>query len=55
MRALNRSLSALTIVEPAGDVLQRWAELRVERSRLGHPLGQKVHDSDRWIAATALA
>lgn len=55
MRALSRSLSALTVVEPAGDVVQRWAELRVECSRLGHPLGQKVHDSDRWIAATALA
>lgn len=55
MRSLHRSLSALTVVEPAGDVVQRWAELRVECSRLGHPLGQKVHDSDRWIAATALA
>ncbi|MFN0028339.1 MAG: type II toxin-antitoxin system VapC family toxin [Acidimicrobiales bacterium] len=25
---------------------------RCERS--GHPLGQKIHEADRWIAATAL-
>lgn len=30
------------------------AELRAAREASGHPLGQKVHDADRWIASTAL-
>lgn len=30
------------------------AELRDRCGRSGHGLGQKVHESDRWIAATAI-
>lgn len=30
------------------------AELRDRCRQLGHPLHQKVHDGDRWIAATAI-
>jgi len=29
--------------------------LRFECERLGHALGQKLHEADRWIAATAIA
>lgn len=31
-----------------------YAQLRVQRVRAGHALGQRDHDADRWIAATAL-
>ena len=30
------------------------AELRLAAERAGLGLGQKVHEADRWIAATAL-
>lgn len=29
-------------------------ELRAEASRIGHPLTQKTHEADRWVAATAV-
>ena len=31
------------------------AKFRFECERHGHPLGQKIHEADRWIAATAIA
>ena len=31
-----------------------YAQLRVDCERIGHALGQRDHDADRWIAATAL-
>ena len=31
------------------------AELRASCLAAGHALGQKVHEADRWIAATAMA
>jgi hypothetical protein len=31
-----------------------YADLKDAAVRLGHGLGQKVHDGDRWIAATAI-
>jgi predicted nucleic acid-binding protein len=30
------------------------AELRATGEHAGHALGQKVHEADRWIAATAM-
>lgn len=30
------------------------AELKFNCRQAGHPLFQKIHDSDRWIAATAV-
>ncbi len=30
------------------------AELRQGSRQIGHPLGDKVHDGDRWIAAAAI-
>ena len=53
-RALERDLGRLVIVQPDDGLMQRCAELRHECERVGHPLGQKVHEADRWIAATAL-
>jgi tRNA(fMet)-specific endonuclease VapC len=33
---------------------RRVRPLRVDCERIGHALGQRDHDADRWIAATAL-
>ena len=34
--------------------MRAYADLRVACERAGHALGQRDHDADRWIAATAL-
>ena len=34
--------------------MQVCAELRVSCEQAGHALGQKIHEADRWIAATAI-
>lgn len=38
----------------ASDMMRRCAELRDTCERAGHPLAQKIHEADRWVAATAL-
>ncbi len=53
-RALERSLSQLVVVQPDDELIRACASLRAGCERAGHPLGQKVHEADRWIAATAL-
>ena len=53
-RALERDLSRFAIVQPDDGLMRRCAELRNECERAGHPLGQKIHEADRWVAATAL-
>lgn len=51
---LERSLSRLVVVQPDDELIRICATLRARCERLGHPLGQKVHGADRWIAATAV-
>ena len=34
--------------------MQVCAQLRVSCERAGHALGQKIHEADRWIAASAI-
>ncbi len=53
-RRLERSIATLTVVQPDDDLITTWAQLRSDCQRIGHALGDKVHDGDRWIAATAL-
>lgn len=53
-RALERDLSRFAIVQPDDGLMRRCAELRNTCERAGHPLGQKIHEADRWVAATAL-
>jgi len=53
-RGLERSLSQLVVVQPDDELIRACASLRAGCERAGHPLGQKVHEADRWIAATAL-
>lgn len=33
---------------------RRISELAIDCRRAGHPLASKIHDGDRWIAATAI-
>lgn len=53
-RRLERRLAELTIVQPDDELITDCAELRHACQQTGHPLGNKVHDGDRWIAATAV-
>lgn len=53
-RVLDRDLARLTIVEPDNDVMNCCARLRADCERAAHPLGQKIHEADRWIASTAI-
>lgn len=53
-RRLERSVARLTVVQPDDEMLNVYAQLRAACRRAGHALGDKVHDGDRWIGATAL-
>lgn len=55
LRRLAVSLSDLDVVQTEERLINRCAELRVWASDTGHPLGHKIHEADRWVAATALA
>jgi predicted nucleic acid-binding protein len=53
-RGLERTLSQLVVVQPDNELMTVCAELRERCERRGLALGHKVHEADRWIAATAL-
>jgi predicted nucleic acid-binding protein len=53
-RRLERGIAELPVVQPDDDMISVCAELRQRCHENGHPLGSKVHDGDRWIAATAI-
>jgi predicted nucleic acid-binding protein len=52
-RELERTPSKLVAVQPDHSLMTRCAELRDRCERDGVALGQKIHEADRWIAATA--
>ena len=43
-----------TVVMPDNDLVNVCAALRDRCRREAHPLSDKIHDSDRWIASTAI-
>lgn len=49
--SLERDLGEYSIAEAEDPLLTTCAEIRWTAFRRGHPLSQKIHDSDRWIAA----
>ena len=51
---LERTLSRFVAVQPDDELMTARAALRDRSEREGLALGQKIHDADRWIAATAL-
>ena len=53
-RGLERDLGRLTVVQPDDELMRICAVLRAECEREGHGLGHRIHEADRWIAATAL-
>jgi hypothetical protein len=54
-RSLERVLARLVVVQPDDALMLACAELRATCSAVGHALGHKIHEADRWIAATAIA
>lgn len=55
LRDQANSLADLDVVQTDGRLTDRCAQLRAWVSNAGHPLGQKIHEADRWVATTALA
>jgi len=53
-RRLERRVGQLTVVQPDDATISACAELRHRCQQAGHALADKVHDGDRWIAATAI-
>jgi len=53
-RRLDRRIAELTVVQPDDEMINVCAQLRQRCQRIGHGLGDKVHDGDRWIAAAAI-
>jgi tRNA(fMet)-specific endonuclease VapC len=54
VRRLERRLAAYSLVQPDDLMVTTCAILRAECRRNGHALAGKIHDGDRWIAATAM-
>lgn len=55
IRALERDLGGVTAVQADDDLASICATLKANCRTEGHGLWHKVHDADRWIAATALS
>ncbi len=53
-RRLERRIAEFTVAQPDDEMISICAELRQGCRKIGHPLGDKFHDGDRWIAATAI-
>ncbi len=53
-RRLDEEIARAQIVHTGRDLVRTYVDLRVTCERIGHALGQREHDADRWIAATAL-
>lgn len=54
-RRLERSLADLEVIDTNNTLILRCAAMRADLQAAGHGLAQKVHEADRWVAATAMA
>lgn len=54
IQAMEERLRKATVAQVDDPTASAYARLKAECRRLGHPLHQKIHDGDRWIAATAI-
>jgi predicted nucleic acid-binding protein len=54
MLKLQSKIEVAEIVYTGPELIQTYAQLRVDCQRIGHALSQREHDADRWIAATAV-
>ena len=53
LRRLETRLAAAEVVWAGAALIETYVSLRHACTNVGHPLGQKHHEADRWIAATA--
>lgn len=53
MEVLEARIAGAITVPPTDDLTSEFAALRYECRQVGHPLHQKAHGTDLWIAATA--
>jgi predicted nucleic acid-binding protein len=53
-RRLERRVAELTVIQPDDSTITTCAVLRMRCNQIGHALGDKLHDGDRWIAAAAM-
>lgn len=53
-RRLERRIAELTVVQPDDEMVTTCARLRQSCRQVGHALGNKIHDGDRWIASAAI-
>lgn len=51
---LEQRLARSRIIWPGPELVAVHVDLRTACVRSGHALGQKEHDADRWVAATAV-
>lgn len=51
---LEHELSQVEVVWPGPELADTYAALRAWCVKNGHGLGQKEHEADRWVAATAI-
>lgn len=51
---LEQSIRATTVIPVSDALLTSVAELRFSCRRIGHPLADRAHSNDLWIAASAL-
>ena len=51
---MEEKINQAETVHSGPELVQVYAQLRADCERVGHALGQRDHDADRWIAATAL-
>jgi predicted nucleic acid-binding protein len=54
LRRPEHEIARAEIVWPGPNLTQAYASLRAWCVRTGHGLGQKEHEADRWVAATAV-
>lgn len=54
LRRLEERLSRTEVVWAGPELLDDYVALRVRCESAGHGLAQSIHDTDRWIAATAI-
>ncbi|MGI8633493.1 MAG: PIN domain-containing protein [Solirubrobacterales bacterium] len=54
LQQLDAEIGRAAIVHSGPQLVATYVDLRVACEQAGHALGQREHDADRWIAATAL-
>ena len=54
LQRLDHELGRAKIVWPSHELVDHYVELRTWCVKNGHGLGDKNHEADRWVAATAI-